>query len=137
VDRRDPFAAEHFVEGGGELRVSVVDQEPCPLEDIREGEVARLLGDPDAGRIGRAAGEVDAAASELDEEEHVVAAQRDRLDGEEVARQHACRLLAQELAQLGPLRRGAGVRPAANKSRRTVLGETWTPSFSSSPAIRG
>ena len=26
------FAAEHLVEGGAELAVSVVDQEPCPLE---------------------------------------------------------------------------------------------------------
>src|ERR1017187_4232700 len=32
---------------------------------------------------------------------------------------------------------GAGVSPAASRSRRTVLGETSTPSFSSSPAIRG
>jgi hypothetical protein len=37
-------------------------------------EVARLLGDAGAGRVGGAAGEVDAAASEFDEEEHVVAA---------------------------------------------------------------
>jgi hypothetical protein len=31
---------------------------------------------------------VDAAALEFDEEEHVKAAQRDRLDGEEIAREH-------------------------------------------------
>jgi hypothetical protein len=39
-----------------------------------------LLGDPSAGWVGRATGEVDAAALEFDEEEHVEAAQRDRLE---------------------------------------------------------
>src|SRR5262249_40881295 len=63
-----------------------------------EAEVARFLRDPGASRVGGAAGEVDAAAAELDEEEDVVAAQSDRVNGEEVARQHARRLLAQELA---------------------------------------
>jgi hypothetical protein len=40
-----------------------MDQEAHRLEDAREAEVARLLGDPCPGRVGRAAGEVDAAAS--------------------------------------------------------------------------
>jgi hypothetical protein len=110
VDHLDPFAAEDLVEAGAELAVAVVDQEPRPLEQAGKAEVARLLRDPAAGRVGCAAGEVDAAASELDEEQP---------------------------RQLGPLRRGAGVRPAASRSRRTVLGETCTPSLSSSPAIRG
>ena len=60
------------------------------------GELARLLGDPGAGRVRGAAGEVDAAAAELDEEEHVQPLQRDRLDGEEVDREHALRLRPQE-----------------------------------------
>jgi hypothetical protein len=30
LDHLDPFAAEHLVEGGRELAVAVVDQEPCP-----------------------------------------------------------------------------------------------------------
>jgi len=41
-----------------------------------------------------AAGEVDAAALEFDEEEHVEATDGDRLDGEEIAGKHAGRLLA-------------------------------------------
>src|SRR5262249_32783566 len=90
--------SEDVVEAGAELAVAVVDQEPRLLEQAREAEVARLLGDPGAGRVGGAAGEVDAASAEFDEEEDVVAAQRDRLDGEEIAREHARRLLAQELA---------------------------------------
>jgi hypothetical protein len=40
---------------------------------------------------------VDAAAAELDEEEHVVAAERDRLDDEEVAGEQARSLLAEEV----------------------------------------
>src|SRR5919199_3980566 len=71
VDHLDAFAAEDLVEGGGELTVTIVDQKPHPLEQAGEAEVARLLGHPGTGRVGRAAGEVDAAALELDEEEHV------------------------------------------------------------------
>jgi hypothetical protein len=79
ADLGDAFAAEDLVEGGAES--AVVDQKPHPLEQSREAEVARLLGHPGAARIGRATGEVDAAASEFDDEEHVEAAQRERLDG--------------------------------------------------------
>jgi hypothetical protein len=45
----------------------------------------------------------DAAAAELDDdEEHVVATERDRLDGEEVAGEHARGLLAEELPPAQP-----------------------------------
>ena len=81
MDHLDPFAAKDLVEGGGELPVAVVDEEPHAVEQAGEAEVARLLGDPGAARIGGAASEVDAAAFEFDEEEHVEAAQRDCLDG--------------------------------------------------------
>ncbi len=63
-DDSDAFVAEHLVERQGELAVAIVDQEPHPLEDTREAEVAGLLGDPGAGRVRRAAREVDAAAVE-------------------------------------------------------------------------
>jgi integrase len=81
--------------------------------------------------------EVDAAAAKLDEEQDVVAAERDRLDGEEVTGERARRLLAEEVAPARTARRGAGLSPAARSCRRTVLGEMRTPSFSSSPATRG
>jgi hypothetical protein len=61
-----------------------VNQELHPLEQAGEAEVARLLGDPGAGGVGRAASQVDTAAFELNEEQDVDATQRDRLDGEEV-----------------------------------------------------
>jgi hypothetical protein len=73
VDHGDSFAAEDLVEGAAELTVAVVDQEPHPLEQTGEAEVARLLGHPGSARVGGAAGEMDAAATKLDEEQHVEA----------------------------------------------------------------
>jgi hypothetical protein len=66
---------------------------------------------------------VDAAACEFDEEEDVEAAQRDRLDGEEIASEHAHGLLAQELLPARPRapRRGPRVRvkqDAPDRARR-------------------
>src|SRR5207245_4419221 len=98
VDHRDSFATEDLVEGGAELAVTVVDQEAHSPEEPGEAEVARLLGDPGTGRISRATCQVDAAAVLLDEEEDVEAAERDRLDGKEVTREHARGLLAEEVA---------------------------------------
>src|SRR5437868_6501964 len=60
------------------------------------GELSGLLGDPGARRVRGAAGQVDTSAAELDEEEHVQPPQRDRLDGEEVDREHARGLRSQE-----------------------------------------
>src|SRR5262245_59547206 len=62
----------------------------------RPDELARLLGDPLSARVGGAAGEVNAAALQFDEEENAEPVERDRLDGEEVDREHAVGLLAQE-----------------------------------------
>jgi len=89
---------EDGVEVAGELAVAVANQEAkrsCSLVE-RPGELARLLGDPGVGWVGGAAGQVDAPAAELDEEEHVQPLQRDRLDREEVDREHALRLRSQE-----------------------------------------
>ena len=76
--------------------VAIVDQETRPLENVGEAEVARLLDDPRSGWVRGATGKVDAPAAELDEEQHVQAAQRDRLDREEIAGEHARRLAAQK-----------------------------------------
>jgi hypothetical protein len=65
-------------------------------EQAGEAEVAGLLNDPGAGRVAGAAGEVDTPAAKLNEEEHVQAAERDRLDREKVAGEHARGLLAKE-----------------------------------------
>src|SRR5262249_29589129 len=73
----------------------------------------------------------------FDEEEHVEAAQRDRLDGEESQGSMLAACWRRNCRQLGPERLGAGPRPLPSKIRLTVLGDTRRPSLSSSPAIRG
>jgi hypothetical protein len=60
------------------------------------GELAGLLGDPGARRVGGAAGEMNAPTRELDEEEDVQALERDRFDCEEVDREDAVGLLPKE-----------------------------------------
>ena len=51
MDHLEPFAAEYLVKCRAELAIAVVDQEPHPLEDTGEAEVAGLLGHPGAGRF--------------------------------------------------------------------------------------
>src|SRR6266545_5349654 len=65
LDDLDAFAGEDGVEVACELAVAVTDQEAKRRRTLlqRPRELARLLGDPGAGRIGRAAGHVDASAS--------------------------------------------------------------------------
>src|SRR6266540_4414463 len=122
LDHRDAFAVEDLVEGGAELAVAVMDQEAHPFEDACEAEVARLLGDPGARRVGRAASKVDAAAFEFDEEEHVEASERDRLDGEEIAGEHAGGLLAEELP---PARAQAPRRGSKTIGKQDAPDRAW------------
>src|SRR2546427_8874676 len=70
LDDLDALAGEDGVEVAGELAVAIANQipEPCGFLLERPGELPRLLGDPRPGWVGGAAGEVDAAATELDEE---------------------------------------------------------------------
>jgi hypothetical protein len=49
----------------------VVDEEPRPLEQVGEAEVAGLVGDPTAGRLGRATGEADAPTAHFEKEQNV------------------------------------------------------------------
>src|SRR5215218_4674457 len=91
----DAFASEHLVESTAVLAVAVTNQEPHALVREVEAEVARLLGDPGAGRVGGAASEPDAPTAVGDEEQGVVAAQEQALDGEEIAGDDAGRLRVQ------------------------------------------
>jgi hypothetical protein len=104
---------EDRVEGAAVLAVAVADQEANAALAEVEAEVSRLLGDPRAGRIPGAAGDPDATTPMRDEEEHIEAAQQDRLHGQEVAADHADRLRAQELAptRTAATRRGLEPRP--------------------------
>ena len=85
-----PSLVNDSVEVAADLAVAVADQETkrrSPLLE-RPGELACLLNNPVAGRVRGAAGHVDASAAEFDEEEHIQSLERDRLDGEEVDREH-------------------------------------------------
>ena len=62
LDDADPERGEHGVEGCGELGVAVPDEEPEAAAGVVEvhGEVAGLLGQPGAGRVGGNAEDVHA-----------------------------------------------------------------------------
>lgn len=94
----DAGVGEHGVERGGELGVSVPDQvaELVGVVAEVEQEVAGGLGRPRLGRMRSDAQDVHAAAVDLEHEEHVQAGEGDGLDGEEVTRQGARGLGAQE-----------------------------------------
>ena len=89
LHRRDQHLSalrpEHVVEGAGELRVPVADEElQWPM--LEHQQVAGLLGDPGAVRVGGRAGQVDPAGVQFDEEQHLHPPQPDRVDGEESGR---------------------------------------------------
>ena len=71
LDDSDALGAEHLVETGGELRISVTDKElGCSgAFGKTRGEVASLLDDPLACWVGGDAGEVDPSSVEFDEEQ--------------------------------------------------------------------
>jgi hypothetical protein len=99
ADDVDFFAVEDLVEAARELAVAVTNQilDGCRSFAQPPDEVARLLGYPLAVWPCGGAGEVQAAAVELEEEEHVEPAKRDRLDRKEVDGENASRLCAEEL----------------------------------------
>ena len=79
------------------------NRKPRPASSIHE-QVARLLGQPRAGRVGGDAEQVYPAGGVLDDEERVEPVQRDGVEVKQVAGQDGVRLRAQELA---PGRSGA------------------------------
>ena len=120
-----PWLRKTLVEGPAELRVAIVDQEARRRGSVgeRPGELARLLGDPCAARMAGAAHYVHPVAAELDEEEDVEPGGKDGVNGEEVAREHARRLAADELAPGdagSPVRRSEPclAKELANRRRR-------------------
>lgn len=83
----DVFGVEDLVEGVDELVAAVAHEGPCAgeLVAVAKEEVAGCLGGPGAGRVFGDPAEVHGAGGDVDEEEQVVAAQRDGVDGGEVA----------------------------------------------------
>jgi hypothetical protein len=68
--------------------------------------------------------------------EHIEAAQQDRLDGEEIARDDARRLRAQKLAPSRAAATQRRLETARVISRRILVAETTKPSLRGSPQIR-
>ena len=108
-----PSLRKHLVEGTPELPVAVPDQEPKRLTVGGHDEIARLLGHAGGVGVGTDAAQAHAAASHLDEEQHVEPPQRHGFHGEEVAGHDAGRLGTQELRPR---------RPAALSCRSEALG---------------
>jgi len=110
-DHLRPFAAEHLVEGAGELGVVVAEQKPDRKVLIVQvhRDVSCLLGHPCRVGVGRDPGENDPPATEVDEEQHKQRLEPDRLHREEVARHDPLGLGSQELrpARSKPTRRRA------------------------------
>jgi hypothetical protein len=79
---------------------------------------------------------MNAPAAEFDEEEDVEAPQRDRLDGEEVDREHTVGLLAQKRPPREAGTAAGGRMPAWRRIFRTVVADTFRPSPLISPASR-
>lgn len=115
--------------------IAVADQKACSFEEPGEAQIAGLLGDPAAVRVGRPAREPNPTAGLFDEEQHVVAAQEQRLDREKVARDDARGLGLQELAPARPRASRRGPSRARASRRRILVGDARTPSLASSPQI--
>ncbi len=117
--------SEDVIEGRGELRVPVANQvshRPAAILE-RPDQIARLLSDPRAGRVGRDSSQVHSSSAQLDEEEDRQLAQPDGVDGEEVTGEDTVGLLAQER----PPARG---RPGSGRRRANTVGAQY-------PADRG
>jgi len=100
---RIPFIAEDGVEGGGELRVAISNEELdrcCPFRQV-VAKVAGLLGDPARDRIGRHPCEVDPTGVVVDEEQHVEPPEQHSIDAEEVTGDQALGLGPEELSPRG------------------------------------
>jgi hypothetical protein len=110
TDDADVGTDEDGVERRGELAVPVADQEPEPLGVLAEvhEQVAGLLGDPGAGRVGGDPRDVHAATVVLDYDEDVEAAQKDCVDVGEVDGEDGVGLRGEELSpgRAGPSGRG-------------------------------
>jgi hypothetical protein len=99
LDDSCAYGSHNLVKGPNELAVPVTDKEAqrsSPVFDIGN-QVPGLLGDPGPDRVSRYPGQVDHAALEVDEEEHINAPEHDRVDVKEVAGKGASRLGSQEV----------------------------------------
>jgi hypothetical protein len=90
TDDRDALHAEHLVEGGRQLGVSVTDQELHWSSAFSKlvDQVSSLLDYPGSSRVFGDAGDVDLTGVEFDEVQHAELLEQDGVHGEEVPGQH-------------------------------------------------
>jgi hypothetical protein len=93
ADHGDSFALQDVIAAARELGVAIVDQEAARLLAIIKShqQVARLLGNPGARWVRRAGDELDPAALQRDEEEHVDPFQPGGLDAWGAQTRSSCR----------------------------------------------
>jgi hypothetical protein len=130
--------AEDGVEGAGEVRAAIADQEPDAGEPLvkGEGQIAGLLHCPLASRVSGDAANVDPAGAVLDEHQDIEPFEQHCVGVQEIYGENPGGLSGEELPPAGPARRGAGSMPAACRISHTVDGATARPSLVSSPWIR-
>ena len=133
---RTPCAVKTASNEPVKLRVPVTDQEPelaSPFAEVQH-QVPRLLGHPLPGRMRRGTKQVHSPGGDLHDEQDVDPLQRDRVDVQEVAGQHALGLSGEELRPgwSGPSRcgidasgvedlpYGAGTHPVAESDQFAV-----------------
>jgi hypothetical protein len=106
---------KYLIEARGELLIPVSDQKADGFRPIREcpRELTGLLRHPGRRRRRRAASQMDSAAPQLNEEEHVQPLQPDRLHREEIDGEEALTMRADELTPCHPV-------PRADRSNARV-----------------
>src|SRR5215218_6053960 len=129
ADHSHSFATEDVIETAAELGVAIVDQEAERLIAIieRHPQVACLLGDPGARRVGRAGDELDAAALERDEEERVDPCEPAVSTVKKSQASVVAACWRRNLRQESSSRRGAGGTPWRRRIARTEVADTEIP----------
>ena len=140
LDHLDARVRQDRVERGREPPGAVANEEPEPggaLAEIHH-EVAGLLRGPRSVGMCRHAQHVEVAVADLEHEQHVEASQRERaVDVEEVHREHAGGLRAQELPPTGvDVPHGASGIRWRSRMRRIVEAPTRWPRSSNSSCSR-
>jgi hypothetical protein len=122
LDDPDVDGGEDGVERGGELVVSVSDEEPEAAVGVIEvhEQIAGDLGEPGAGRMGGDAQDVHTAGGVLDNEERVSRCRAIVSTWNRSQARIAWACARRNCAQVGPARRGAGSIPAAFRILQTV-----------------
>jgi hypothetical protein len=130
--------AEHIVEAAGELRVPIAQHKASPsaLFAQHTQQVAGLLSDPLAVRVGGDAGQVNPAGVQFDEEQHIQPPQPDRVDGKKSHATIPAACWRRNARQVVAARRGAGSSPWRRSVVRITVAERRTPRWSSSPWMR-